>query len=69
MSFKCLIDGRIMEVAEIRNKHLKQEFEQGIKLFLKRIPELNSLPQHANVLAYFENGKLRYRVNLSKTNR
>lgn len=69
MSFKCLIDGRVMEIAEITNKHLKQEFEQGMKLFLRRIPELNSLPKNANVLAYFENGKLRYRVNLPKTNR
>ena len=47
---------------------LKQEFEQGIKLLLKRIPDLSSLPHNANVLAYFENGKLRYRVNLQKAN-
>ena len=68
MSFKCLIDGRVMEVAEVTNKHLKEEFEKGIKLFLKRIPKVGTLSQNANVLAYFENGKLRYRVNLPKIN-
>ncbi len=68
MSFKCLVDGRVMEIADVTDKHLKQEFEQGIKLLLKRIPDLSSLPHNANVLAYFENGKLRYRVNLQKAN-
>ncbi len=69
MNFTCLIDGRVMEIADVTDKHLKQEFEQGLNLFLKRTLKLNSLSQHkANVLAYFENGKLRYRVNLQKAN-
>jgi hypothetical protein len=56
-----------MEIADVTDKHLRQEFEQGLKLLLRRILKLNSLPKHnANILAYFENGKLRYRVNLQK---
>ena len=67
MNFKCLIDGRVIEIAEITNNHLRKKFEKGKKLFLKRIFQLNSLSKNANVLAYIENGKLRYRVNLPKT--
>jgi hypothetical protein len=68
MNFKCLIDGRVMEMADVTDKHLKEELEQGLNLFLKRVPSFNSLPHNANVLAYFEDGKLRYRVNLQKAN-
>lgn len=69
MNFKCLIDGKVMNVAEISNKQLKAEFEKGQQLLTKRIPELSSSSQqNANVIAYIENGTLRYRFSLQTNN-
>jgi len=64
MNYLCKVNGKIVEIDEITDKHLKQKFEFGAKELLNRVPSLNSIKQSTEIIAYIENGLLRFRVNL-----
>lgn len=69
MNYLCKVNGKIIEIDDIKDKHLRQKFELGAKELLKRVPSLNSINEKAKVIAYIENDLLRFRVNLlSHTN-
>ena len=64
MNFQCQIDGEVIKIEQITDKHLKLRFELGEKELLSKVPFLSSLTmKRTNVIAYIENDNMRFRIH------